>query len=173
VKIVELRRHTDADGDVLTGQGIRAAVKIGAGLVTQFDLFISSGAQRATQTLACFLSGGARSRSGVEVDSRFRSDVEDRWRDAYKRAGAGDIDSFRKADPELVMAESDLLGTALSEIFDRLADGGSALIVGHSPMQEVAVFGLTGTVVEPLSKGAGIRVTQDGDRYEVAALPAP
>jgi phosphohistidine phosphatase SixA len=157
----------------LTEQGVRAAVDIGSRLETHYDLFISSGAQRATQTLACFLSGGARSTAGVEVDPRFRSDVEDRWRDAYKRAGAGDIDSFRKADPELVSAESELLGSALSEIFDRLDDGGRALIVGHSPMQEVAVFGLTGTIVDPLSKGAGIRVTQDGDRYEVEPLPAP
>lgn len=173
MKIVELRRHTDAESDVLTEQGVRAAVEIGSRLEAHYDALISSGAQRATQTLACFVSGGGvRSAAGVVVDSRFRSDVEDRWRAAYKLAGAGDIDSFREVDPELVKAESELLGGALLEIFDRLPDGGRALIVGHSPMQEAAVFALTGTIVEPLSKGAGIRITRDGDRYEVEPLPA-
>lgn len=173
MKIVELRRHTAAEGDVLTEQGVRAAVDIGSRLHDHYDVLISSGAQRATQTLACFLSGGGvRSAAGVEVDARFRSDVEDRWKAAYKLAGAGDIESFRDVDPELVNAESELLGGALLEIFDRLPDGGRALIVGHSPMQEAAVFAITGEIVEPLSKGAGVRITQDEARYEVEERPA-
>jgi len=31
-RLVELRRHTDSDGDVLTDQGVAAALRIGAGL---------------------------------------------------------------------------------------------------------------------------------------------
>ena len=31
-RLVELRRHTDNDGDVLTDQGVAAALRIGAGL---------------------------------------------------------------------------------------------------------------------------------------------
>ena len=173
MKVVELRRHTEAEGDVLTDKGVHAAAAIGSKLADHYDVIISSGAQRATQTIACFLAGGeVHSNEGVEVDSRFRSDVEDRWRAAYKLAGAGDIDSFREVDPELVNAESELLGGALTEIFDRLPEGGRALIVGHSPMQEAAVYALTGEAVEPLSKGAGVRITQDGERYEVEPLHA-
>lgn len=168
VKRVELRRHTAADDDVLTPEGVRHALDVGRGLEGEYDLAISSGAQRATQTLACFLAGsGLRVPEGVIVDSRFRSQVEDRWKAAYKAAGQGDIASFRKVDPELVKEESKLLGEALRDAFDQLPEGGRALIVGHSPMQEAAVYGLTGEAPEPLSKGDGIVVTEEGGSYEV------
>ena len=51
---IELRRHTDADGDALTAAGVAAALEIGGGLRGGYHLAVSSGAQRATQTLACF-----------------------------------------------------------------------------------------------------------------------
>jgi broad specificity phosphatase PhoE len=170
-KSVELRRHTDSDGDMLSSDGIEAAVDIGRRLHGSYDLIVSSGAQRATQTIACFLAGlGERVGGGVTVDSRFRSEVEDRWRSAYERAQSGDIESFHRADPDLVDQESRLLGDALADVFRKLADGGRALVVGHSPMQEAAVYGLTGEAVDPISKGAGVLVTEDGDRYRVDAL---
>jgi broad specificity phosphatase PhoE len=170
-KSVELRRHTAADGDVLTAEGVRDALDIGSSLVQGCDVAISSGAQRATQTLACFLAGsGAKVAGGVVVDARFRSDVEDRWKAAYKAAGSGDIASFRRVDADLVDTESELLGQALRDVFDRLPEGGRALVVGHSPMQEVAVYGLTGETVKPLSKGAGVLVTQDAGSYSIEQL---
>ena len=131
-KRVELRRHTASDGDVLTAEGIDVAVEIGSRLEGDYDLLVSSGAQRATQTLACFLAGmGQTVASGVRVDDRFRSSMEERWFEAYKSAGAGDIESFRSVDPELVNNESELLSEALSDIFAQLPDDGRALIVGH------------------------------------------
>ncbi|MGH2775149.1 MAG: histidine phosphatase family protein [Actinomycetota bacterium] len=170
-KSVELRRHTAADGDVLTADGVEAAVRIGRSLAAAYDIVISSGAQRATQTIACLLAGGgSRVEGGVVVDSRWRSDVEDRWKAAYQAAGAGDIESFRRADAELVDRESQLLGEALSELFERLPESGRALVVGHSPMHEVAVYGLTGKSVDPLSKGAGVLVTQERGSYEIHLL---
>jgi hypothetical protein len=51
---IELRRHTDSDGDVLTQEGVPAALEVGADLRGGCQLLVSSGAQRATQTLACF-----------------------------------------------------------------------------------------------------------------------
>jgi len=169
---IELRRHTDNDGDYLTADGIGAALEVGSKLEGAYDLMISSGAQRATQTLACFLAAtGMRVDAGVVVDERFRSEDEDRWRRAYKEAGPGDLESFRRVDPEWVEAESRRFGEALRDAFARLPDGGRALVVGHSPMNEAAVFGLTGEVIEPLSKGGGVLVsaTDDGG-YEVAPL---
>jgi broad specificity phosphatase PhoE len=170
-KTVDLFRHTDADGDVLTDAGVRAALEAGSQLHDDYHLFISSGAQRATQTAACLLAGrGGRVPGGVVVDPRFRSTVEDRWKAAYEAAGAGDIPSFEKADPELVEKESRLLGEALREVFERLPDGGRALIIGHSPIQEAAVYGLTGQVTEPLPKGAGVRVTQAAGGYRIERI---
>ena len=54
---------------------------------------------------------------------------------------------------------------------DRLPDGGRALAVGHSPTNEAAVYGLTGEIVDSMSKGDGVLVTGDGDRFTVEALP--
>jgi broad specificity phosphatase PhoE len=169
---VELRRHTDNDSDVLTPDGIESAVKIGTGLAAHYDVVVSSGAQRATQSAACILAGLGRPVSGgVVVDARFRSDVEDRWRAAYEAAGSSDIESLRRVDPELVEKEAALLGAALRATLERLPDGGRALVVGHSPMQEAAVYGLTGDAVEPLGKGAGVLVTEEDGRYAVQNLP--
>src|SRR5207244_3475917 len=124
--------HTDNDGDVLTDEGVHAAVAIGARLSGDYELLVSSGAQRATQTLGCFLAGlGATVESGISVDTRFRSEVEDRWRAAYQEAGAGDIASFRRVAPDLVESESALLAKALRDVFERLPDGGRGLVVGH------------------------------------------
>jgi broad specificity phosphatase PhoE len=171
-KRVELRRHTASDGDVLTPDGIDVAVEIGSRLEGNYDLLVSTGAQRATQTLACFLAGMGQSvASGVKVDDRFRSSMEERWFEAYKSAGAGDIESFRSVDPELVDNESTLLSDALKEVFAELPEGGRALIVGHSPMHEAAVYGLTGEVVDPIKKGAGVLVVYDDEKsYRVEPL---
>jgi broad specificity phosphatase PhoE len=169
-KTVELRRHTDNRGDVLSDEGVRSALNIGAGLDGRYEVVVSTGAQRATQTAACFLAAmTAPVAGGVIVDPRWRSDVEDRWKEAYQAGGGGDLESFRRADPELVEAESLRFAAALRDLFERLPGGGRALVVGHSPMQEASVLGLTGKTIAPLSKGAGVLVEQSDDgRYEVS-----
>lgn len=170
-KEVELRRHTENDGDRLTKDGIRAAVEIGKSLRGGYQLIVSSGAQRATQTAACFLAGmGEQVEHGVQIGERFRSEVEDRWFTAYEKGGGGDLPSFIAADPELVESESKLFAYALKEVFDSLNEGSRALVVGHSPMHESAVYGLTGKFIEPLAKGAGVAVTQENSSYQVRAL---
>jgi len=170
-KVVELRRHTDAEGDVLTASGVRAAVEIGRRIEGDFDLLVSSGAQRATQTLACLLAGMGRTvAGGVTVNPGFRSAVEERWFEAARRADGKDLEAFRRVDPDLVEKESAVLGTALRSVFESLPDGGRALVVGHSPTTEAAVLGLTGELVAPIDKGAGVRVTEDGARYRVDPL---
>lgn len=172
VKRVELRRHTDNDGDHLTAEGVKSALEVGRRLEGPYDLMVSSGAQRATQTLACFLAAASlKVDAGVVVDDRFRSEDEDRWKRAYREAGAGDLESFRRVDPELVETESRTFGDALRDTFARLPEGGRALVVGHSPMNEAAVYGLTDEAIEPLSKGAGVLVTASDDGgYEVTPL---
>jgi broad specificity phosphatase PhoE len=170
-RYVELRRHTDSDGDALTDDGVRAALEIGRELVGGYDLLVSSGAQRATQTLACFACALHEPvPGGAVVEDGLRSRVEDRWRDAYKRARSGDLTSLREADPDLVREDSAVLAAALGRVLERLSDGGRALAVGHSPTNEAAVLGLTGTIIEPMSKGAGVLVVADGDETRVERL---
>ena len=161
---IELRRHTDNEDDVLTAEGVEAALEIGARLRGGYHVAVSTGAQRATQTLACFLAAlGQQVPGGVVVEAGLRSDVEDRWRAAYQKAGSGELGALREADPELVAEDSERLGAALRRVLDRLPDGGRALVVGHSPTNEAAVLGLTGEIVAPLAKGAGVLVVADGD----------
>jgi broad specificity phosphatase PhoE len=165
---IELLRHTDADGDVLTADGVTAALEIGARLRGGYQLAVSTGAQRATQTLACFLAAlGEQVPGGVVVEPGLRSQVEDRWRAAYQKAGSGALGALREADPELVAEDSERLGATLRRVFDALPNGGRALVVGHSPTNEAAVLGLTGEIVAPLAKGAGVLVIAGDDGYQV------
>jgi broad specificity phosphatase PhoE len=170
-KEIEVRRHTDAEGDVLTDEGVRAALAIGARLGGNYDVVFSTGAQRATQTLACFLAALAEQvPGGVVAEPGLRSEVEDRWRSAYQAAGSGGLEALRDADPELVAEDSERLGAALRRVLESLPDGGRALVVGHSPTNEAAILGLTGEIVEPLAKGDGVLVIADDDGYSVEPL---
>lgn len=169
-RFVELRRHTDNEDDALSAEGVRHALEIGAALQGDYEVLVSTGAQRATQTLACFLAGlGRRVAGGVVVEDGLRSKMEDRWRDAYEKAGSGELDALRSADPELVEEDSATLGAALRRVLDGLPDGGRALVVGHSPTNEAAVLGLTGQVIPPMGKGEGVVVTEDGGQFRVTA----
>jgi hypothetical protein len=69
-----------------------------------------------------------------------------------------------------VEQDSATLGDALRRVLGRLPDGGRALVVGHSPTNEAAVLGLTGEVVPPISKGDGVLVVEDDDRFRVESL---
>jgi broad specificity phosphatase PhoE len=168
---IELFRHTDADGDVLTTAGVALALELGARLRGGYHVAVSSGAQRATQTLACFLAAlGEGVPGGVIVEPGLRSQVEDRWRAAYRTAGSGELDALRDADPELVAEDSERLGAALGRVLDALPEDARAIVVGHSPTNEVAVLGLTGRIVPPLAKGAGVRIAVGDEGFLVEPL---
>lgn len=170
MKTVELRRHTDNDGDRLTDEGRADASALAKGLTPPYDLFVSTGAHRATETLEIWRSAVGGTTAVVE-ESGLRSQQEDRWRAAYRAAGSARLDRMRDVEPRLVRDEAATLGAALRRVFDRLPEGGRALVCGHSPTNEAAVLGLTGRVVEPLGKGAGVRIVESGGDYQLEALP--
>jgi broad specificity phosphatase PhoE len=168
---VELRRHTDNDGDVLSDDGVAAALRLGATLAGGYRVAVSTGAQRATQTVGCLLAAlGQPVPDGVVVEPGLRSQREDRWRALSKEADGGDLAAMRSVDPESVDQEATALGAALGRVLERLEDGQRALAVGHTPTNEAAVLGLTGQLVAPLSKGAGVLVTDDQGSYRVDPL---
>lgn len=174
VKQIELRRHTDNDGDVLSDDGVTAALDVGRGLHGDYEVVVSTGAQRATQTAACFLAAGCGGiKRGVIVDTGLRSDDEDRWREAYSEAGSGELSAFKSVAPEFVEEDSAKLGEALGGVLEALSEGGRALVVGHSPTNEAAVYGLTGEEIASQSKGEGVLVTADGDDFTVEELGLP
>ena len=172
MRYVELRRHTDNDGDELTAQGVAEAEAIGReGLRPPYAAFISSGAARATQMVTILRHAADQDDVPVSEVPGLRSTVEDRWRAAAGAAGKGaTVEQIRTVDPDLVEHEERLLGLALRRVVESLPDGGRALVVGHSPTNEAAVAGLTGQSVEPLAKGDGVLLVEDGGRFTVGPL---
>jgi phosphohistidine phosphatase SixA len=172
MRYVELRRHTDNDGDQLSEKGVADAEAIGrTGLHPPYALFISTGAERASEMLRILRRATGQDEVEMITETALRSAVEDRWREAAKAAGKGaSLEEMRAVDPDLVEHESRLLGAALQGIVAALPEDGRALIVGHSPTNEAAVCGLTGQVIAPLGKGEGVLVVEDAGRYEVHPL---
>ena len=169
MKTVELRRHTDNDGDRLSEEGVHQAREVAGRLTPPYDLYVSTGAGRATQTLEIWQAElGAD--SPIQDEIGLRSDHEDRWKDAYAKAGSGELARMREVDPEFVRDDARVLGEALASVFDRLPENGTALVCGHSPTNEAAIYGLTGELVAPLGKGAGVRVVQEEGGYRVEPL---
>ena len=172
MRYMELRRHTDNEGDRLTSQGAKDAEMIGRDrLRPPYAAFVSTGAARATPMLEILRHAAGQDDTPIIVAAGLRSSVEDRWRQAAKAAGKGaDPEAMRAIDPDLVERESWLLASALRQVVEALPDGGRALVVGHSPTNEAAVLGLAGQVVPPLGKGEGILLTEHRGGYRVEPL---
>lgn len=172
MRYVELRRHTDSDGDALTPDGVAAAQAVGRDrLHPPYAAFVSTGAARATQMLEILRHAAGQDDVRITVVAGLRSSVEDRWRGAARAAGKhADVEAMRAIDPDLVERDSWLLGAALRQVVQSLPDGARALVVGHSPTHEAAVLGLAGRVVPPLGKGEGVLLTEDDGRYRVESL---
>jgi hypothetical protein len=172
MRYVELRRHTDNDGDTLSADGVAAAEAIGRdGLRPPYAAFVSTGAGRATQMVEILRHAAGQDDTPIAVVSGLRSSVEDRWREVSRVAGKGaDLEAMRAVDPDLVERESWLLGRALRQVVDALPDGGRALVVGHSPTNEAAVLGLAGQTVPPLGKGDGVLLVEDAGTFRVHPL---
>jgi phosphohistidine phosphatase SixA len=171
MRYVELRRHTDNDGDRLTPQGVADAEAVGQQLQPPYAAFVSTGAARCTQMLEILRRAAGQGQTPITQATGLRSSVEERWREAAKAAGKkADVEAMRTVDPDLVERESWLLALALRQVVDGLPDGGRALIVGHSPTNEAAVLGLAGEVVPPMGKGQGVLLIEDGGHYRLEPL---
>jgi len=115
MRYVELRRHTDNDGDALTASGVAAAEAIGRDrLHPPYAAFVTTGAARATSMLEILRHAAGQDDTRITVATGLRSSVEDRWREAARAAGRGaDVEAMRAIDRNLVERECSLLGAAL------------------------------------------------------------
>jgi phosphohistidine phosphatase SixA len=171
MRYVELRRHTDNDGDRLTPRGVADAEAISGRLHPPYAAFVSTGAARCTQMLEILRGSAGQDEIPITEAPGLRSSVEDRWREAAKTAGKGaDVEAMRAIDPDLVERESWLLALALRQVADGLPEGGRALVVGHSPTNEAAVLGLAGESIPSLGKGEGVLLIEDAGDYRVEPL---
>ena len=78
MRYVELRRHTDNDGDRLTPQGIADAEAIGRQqLHPPYAAYVSSGATRCTEMLEILRGAAGQDETPVTEATGLRSSVED------------------------------------------------------------------------------------------------
>jgi hypothetical protein len=157
MRYVELRRHTDNEGDRLTPRGAADAEMIGReGPHPPYAALVSAGAARATQMLEILRHAAGQDDTPITAATGLRSSVENRWRDEATAAGRrADLEDIRAIDPDLVEPESWLPASVLRQVAEGLPEGGRALVAGHSPASEAAVPGLAGQVVPPPGEGKG------------------
>jgi hypothetical protein len=74
-----------------------------------------------------------------------------------------------EVDRDLVEKESARLAAAMRDLLAEVPEGGRGLAVGHSPLIEAAVYGLTGTVIEPLAECDGVLLEEDAGEVRLAA----
>lgn len=164
MRALELRRHSsrDPESDRLSEQGQALALRVGKDLPGGYSIVFVSPAQRAAETAAWFLRGLGQRLPEHAVSDDLASPVEDRWRSAAKTAGTGRIDAVEKVDADLVEKESQRLGEGLRRLVASIPEGARGLAVGHSPLLESAVYGLTGEIIEPLSECEGLLLEEEG-----------
>jgi hypothetical protein len=67
---------------------------------------------------------------GVVVEPGLRSEVEDRWRSAYQKAGGSELPALREADSQLVAEDSERLGAAGDDGYSRTAIPSRSVALG-------------------------------------------
>jgi Histidine phosphatase superfamily (branch 1) len=161
----EIRRHaasgSDLGGDALSPEGVEQAHRLGRSLRVGYTHLFSSGAQRATQTLACILAGmGHRVLNGVVIRPDLGTPREADWRAAVAAAGSSNLDALLRQDEVLVQGEAERLSSTLRSILAELPEGSYALAVGQSPLAECAIYGLTGQLPPPLKECEGFLIAE-------------
>jgi len=173
---LELRRHAQRqkDADALTPEGRVRAEDVGRTLAGEYAAVFVSPANRAAETVAWMLRGSGQALPSHAVVPGLVSEREDEWRAAGSAASSSRLDSVMDQNPGLVAEESERLAGVVRELFDRIKDGESALVVGHTPVLEAGVYGLTGVIIEPLKELEGVNVTLDdaGD-FRIQELRVP
>lgn len=165
MRALEVRRHAtrDPDADRLSEEGRGQAERVGRSLPGGYSAVFSSPAHRAAETVAWMLRGlGQRLPQDHGVSDGLASPVEERWRAAAKAAGSSRLDAVERVDAELVAEEAARLSAGLRELLAAVPEEGRGLAVGHSPLIEAGVYGLTGRVIEPLGECEGVLLEERG-----------
>lgn len=141
MKTLELRRHAarDPEADRLSPEGRIQAETVGRTLGGPFAFVFVSPAQRAADTVAFFLRG-----MGQQLPPH------------------GVIPGLAAKDND---GSSLAMAGVVSALLDTIDEGERALAVGHTPLIERAVLGLTGREIEPLAECEGVLLTRGDDGH--------
>lgn len=140
MRALELRRHAqrDPEADRLSAEGRARAEDLGRRLGAPWDVVFVSPAQRAAETAAWILRG-----AGAQLPPH---DV------APGLLGEGEEDRTPAR-----------LAAAVSELLSKVPPGGRGLAIGHTPLIERAVVGLTGREIAPLRELEGVLLVEEDD----------
>jgi broad specificity phosphatase PhoE len=162
---IEFRRHAEREQgvDALSARGRTQAEDVGRTLPADYAFVFVSPAKRAAETAAWMLRGSGQSLPPHVVTPGLGTELEERWRRAAKGAGTSRIDALAAEDPRLVQEEAGRLAAAARQMLGRMGEGRRGLAVGHSPLIEAMMYGLTGAILEPLAECEGVLVTRNRD----------
>jgi phosphohistidine phosphatase SixA len=140
MRTLELRRHgeRDPDADRLSAEGRTRAEELGRRLGARWDVVFVSPAQRAAETVAAILRGAGAELPPPEV--------------APGLLGEGEEDRTPAR-----------LAAAVSQLLAKVPPGGRGLAIGHTPLIERAVLGLTGREIDPLRELEGVLLVEEDD----------
>ena len=140
MRSLELRRHAarDREADRLSPQGRAEAEDLGRTVDASWDVVFSSPAARAAETVAWILRGAGRQLPAHEVVPGLLGEREE------DRTPAA-------------------LASVVADLLARVPIGGRGLAVGHTPLIERAVLGLTGREIEPLRECEGVLLVEEDD----------
>ncbi|HZD16521.1 MAG TPA: histidine phosphatase family protein [Actinomycetota bacterium] len=149
MRTLELRRHArrDPSADRLSDAGRAQAAEVGRTMEGGYDVVFVSPAQRTAETVAWFLRALHHQLPPHEVVPGL--------------AGRG-TDGSAAA-----------LGRVVGELLTKVPEGGRGLAVGHTPLIEQAIRGLTARAIEPLAECEGVLLTDAEGRIAVRELRVP
>jgi phosphohistidine phosphatase SixA len=143
MRSLELRRHAkrDRDADRLSVEGRLQAEEVGRTLDGTYAVVFVSPAQRAAETVAWFLRATGQQLPSHGVIPGLAGEGTDR--------------------SPLAMAG------VVTALLDAVPDGARGLAVGHTPLIERAVLGITAEEIEPLGECEGVLLIREDDEHPV------
>jgi phosphohistidine phosphatase SixA len=143
MRSLELRRHAkrDPSADRLSVEGRLQAEEVGRTLDGTYAVVFVSPAQRAAETVAWFLRATGQQLPSHGVIPGLAGEGTDR--------------------SPLAMAG------VVTALLDAVPDGARGLAVGHTPLIERAVLGITAEEIEPLGECEGVLLTREDNEHPV------
>ncbi len=146
MRTLELRRHAkrDPEADRLSPQGRALAEQVGRTLSGRYAVVFVSPARRAAETLAWFLRGLHGQLPEHAVVPGLTGDGTD--------------------------GSPHQLGAVIRELLLQVPEGGRGLAVGHTPLIERAILGLTGREIAPLAECEGALIIETDGRISAEEI---
>jgi phosphohistidine phosphatase SixA len=143
VRVLELRRHAkrDPSADRLSPDGRRQAEDVGRTLTGGWDVIFVSPAMRTAETVAWFLRARGEQLAPHAVIPGLAGEGTDR--------------------SPLAMAG------VVTALLDAVPEGGRGLAVGHTPLIERAVLGISAQEIAPLAECEGVLLSREDDEHPV------